>query len=569
MEFRILGSLRVCDGDREITVSGHKQRGLLALLLLHANQSVSEDGLIEALWGEGASEKAGRNLHVLVSRLRASIGADRVLREAGGYLIRVEEGELDVDQFERLRREHRPAEALELWRGPALADFAFEGWAQNETRRLEELRLVSLEERIESDLASGDHAEVVGELQKLVAENPLRETLRRYLIVALYRCGRQAEALEAYQDARRMLDEELGLEPSPALRELEGAVLRQDPDLDAPSRVRALAPQEKRRSGMLLAAAAAMLGFAGAATAVVLLQRHDVDRVSAAALPNRVTTTSSTQARTTPTTTGRLVVVRNRRTTPKPKASPPRTQTSATAQPVPPPALPPAPRPPEKTAPARTRPRSVPPPPPRSPAQPAIAPERFTDNFDDGVRNGTLWHQIITGTGITLAERNGRLEIEFAADGVAGGDFNVLGAHYGTQCRFLGDFDARVDFELLEWPPLNGVQVALNAWFARRGGVMIARQSQTWDEEYMSWADPRSNSRPTLDLRGSLRVKRVGNTISTHYKSGKEWLSLGAARTDESPMLAIQAMTINEQFGDKPVRVAFDNFELVAHQPVC
>jgi DNA-binding SARP family transcriptional activator len=572
MEFRILGSLRVCDGDREITVSGHKQRGLLALLLLHANQSVSEDVLIEALWGDRASDNAGRNLHVLVSRLRASIGADRVLREAGGYLIRVEEDELDVDRFERLRHEHRSAEALALWRGPPLADFAYEGWAENETRRLEELRLVTLEERIESDLASGDHAEVVGELQKLVAEHPLRETLRRYLIVALYRCDRQAEALEAYQGARRMLDEELGLEPSPALRELEGAVLRQDPDLDAPSRVRALVPQGRRRSGMLLAVAAAMLGFAGAAAAVVLLQRHDVDRVSAAALPNRLTTTSSTRARTTPTTTTtteRVVVRRNRRTAPKPRASSPRTQTNATAQPVPPPAPPPAPPPPEKTAPARTRPRSVPPPPPRSPKQPAIAPERFTDNFNDGVRNGTLWHKIVTGTGITLAERNGRLEVEFAADGVAGGDFNILGAHYGTQCRFLGDFDARVDFELLEWPPLNGVQVALNAWFTRRGGVMIARQSQAWDEEYMSWADPRSNNRPTLDARGSLRVKRVGNTISTHYKSGKEWLSLGAARTDESPMLAVQAMTTNEQFGDKPVRVAFDNFELVAQQPVC
>ena len=137
MDFRILGTLQVWDGDREITVGGHKQRALLALLLVHANESVSEDVLIEALWGEAASEKAGRNLHVLVSRLRASIGADRLPREAGGYLIRVEEGELDVDRFERLRHEHRPSEALALWRGAALADFAYDGWAQSEARRLE------------------------------------------------------------------------------------------------------------------------------------------------------------------------------------------------------------------------------------------------------------------------------------------------------------------------------------------------------------------------------------------------------------------------------------------------
>ena len=246
MDFRILGTLQVWDGDREIAVGGGKQRSLLALLLLHADHGVSEDALIEALWGENASPKAGANLHVLVSRLRGSIGADRVAREGGGYRIRVEDGEVDVDRFERLHREQRFEEALAIWHGPPLADFTYETWAENEIHRLEELRLLALEERIEADLASGKHAELVGELQSLVAEHPLREGLRRLLIIALYRSGRQAEALEAYRDARRMLDEELGLLPSPALRELEAAVLRQDPELDAPSRVRALVPGGKR-----------------------------------------------------------------------------------------------------------------------------------------------------------------------------------------------------------------------------------------------------------------------------------------------------------------------------------
>ena len=325
-----------------------------------------------------------------------------------------------------------------------------------------------------------------------------------------------------------MLDEELGLEPSPALRELEGAVLRQDPDLDAPSRVRALAPREKRRSGMLLAAAAAMLGFAGAATAVVLLQRHDVDG-------RRQRRCRTASRRRPPRRLGR----RPRRRggwssfeTDAQRRSPKRARLERR----------PVPRRNRyrllhslRLRGRRRRRRLHVPAPGACPrllrdhqrslrSHPSGSPTTSTTG-----RNGTLWHQIITGTGITLAERNGRLEIEFAADGVAGGDFNVLGAHYGTQCRFLGDFDARVDFEL-GVAPLNGVQVALNAWFARRGGVMIARQSQTWDEEYMSWADPRSNSRPTLDLRGSLRVKRVGNTISTHYKSGKEALAGRAHR---------------------------------------
>lgn len=249
MEFRLLGDLEVVDGGRRLPLGGRKQRALLALLLLDANRVISSDALIDALWGEGASPKAGGNLHTLISRLRRTIGTDRIERHAGGYLLRAVESEIDLCRFERLRNEasvlppaaasERLGLAIDLWRGPALADFAYERWASIEVERLEELRLGVIEERVEADLARARHPALVGELQRLVAGHPVREGFRRQLILALYRSGRQAEALEAYQSARRMLDEELGLEPSAALKELEAAVLRQDPSLDAPADGRA------------------------------------------------------------------------------------------------------------------------------------------------------------------------------------------------------------------------------------------------------------------------------------------------------------------------------------------
>jgi hypothetical protein len=148
----------------------------------------------------------------------------------------------------------------------------------------------------------------------------------------------------------------------------------------------------------------------------------------------------------------------------------------------------------------------------------------ITDDFDDGVLNITIWHQIATGTGIDIAERNGRLEIEFAADGVPGGEFNVLGAHYGTQCRFPGDFDVRVDYTLLDWPAANGVYVALNAWFTRPPQLAVVRQSQAWGEEYASFWGGKTSNRRTADTTGSLRIKRVGTRFTTYHKSGRTWL---------------------------------------------
>jgi class 3 adenylate cyclase/tetratricopeptide (TPR) repeat protein len=242
MQFRILGPLEVLENERALNVGGSKQRGILAVLLLNANQVVPSARLIDALWEDQPPATAQKALQVYVSQLRGKLGKDRLLTKAPGYLLRVAPHELDLGRFEALLaegRELRPEaasaklrEALSLWRGPPLAEFASQRFAQAGIARLEELRLACLEERIEADLACGRHAELVGELEGLVKEHPFREPLREQLMLAFYRSGRQAEALRAYQDARRMLVEELGIEPGKRLRELEQAVLRQDVSLE-------------------------------------------------------------------------------------------------------------------------------------------------------------------------------------------------------------------------------------------------------------------------------------------------------------------------------------------------
>jgi DNA-binding SARP family transcriptional activator len=231
MEFLILGPLEVLEDGRQLDLGGAKQRALLAILLLHANEVVSADRLIDAIWEEAPPETAQKALQVYVSQLRKALGKDRLATKAPGYRLRVAEDELDLDRFQRLA-EKRPREALTLWRGPPLAEFSYQRFAQAEIARLDELRLACLEQRIEQDLAQGRQAALVGELERLVREHPLRERLRAQMMLALYRSGRQAEALEAYQQARGVLVEELGIEPGRSLRELEQAILNQDSGLD-------------------------------------------------------------------------------------------------------------------------------------------------------------------------------------------------------------------------------------------------------------------------------------------------------------------------------------------------
>jgi DNA-binding SARP family transcriptional activator len=261
MQFRILGPLEVSSAGGEVSLGGPKPRALLAVLLLHANEVVPADRLIDQLWGEDSPDDAAAALRVNVSRLRKALPQDVLATRSPGYLVRVEPDALDLHRFERLVDEGRSLlarglaadasdrlrAALSLWRGQSLADFAYESFAQGAIARLEEIRLAAVELRVAADLSLGRDDELVGELEALVGEHPLRERLRGYLMMALYRSGRQAEALDAYQNGRRALVDELGIEPSPALQELERAILRQDPSLDlappAPAGNRRLAEQ--------------------------------------------------------------------------------------------------------------------------------------------------------------------------------------------------------------------------------------------------------------------------------------------------------------------------------------
>jgi DNA-binding SARP family transcriptional activator len=255
----ILGPLQVSESGRPVPLGAPKQRALLAVLLLHANEVVSRERLIDELWGDSPPARAPKLVQHYVSGLRKVLPAGCLLTRAPGYLLRVEPGQLDLIEFERLLEEAKRAtadgavergadlyrHALSLWRGRTLGDVALESHAGGEAARLDDLRLAATVERIELELELGRNAELAGELETLVARHPYQERLRGQLMLALYRSGRQAEALEAYQKARRTLVDELGLEPSQELQRLERAMLRQDPSLELPRpTVRPPAPAE-------------------------------------------------------------------------------------------------------------------------------------------------------------------------------------------------------------------------------------------------------------------------------------------------------------------------------------
>ena len=287
VEFFLLGPLEVRLHGKPAKLGGQKQRGLLAQLLLNADEVVPTARLIDELWGERPPPSAANSVHVYVSQLRKVFGDGRLATRQPGYLLDVGQDELDARRFERLLGEGRAlrargnatvarrllGEALALWRGPPLADLRHEEFAQGEIARLEELRLAAVEERVEADLELGMGGDLVPELDELVRANALRERLRAQLMLALYRSGRQAEALDAYRQGRRILHEELGLDPGPALRELEQAILRQDPKLRGRSgdarTVQAAA--RARRAGLAIAVGALVLLAAGIATAALEL----------------------------------------------------------------------------------------------------------------------------------------------------------------------------------------------------------------------------------------------------------------------------------------------------------
>jgi DNA-binding SARP family transcriptional activator len=251
VEYRVLGPLEALQDGHQLRLGGPRPRAVLAILLLHAGEVVPATRLIDEVWRDDPPETASNVLQGYVSQLRRELGRDAILTREPGYEIRVERDALDLHRFERLAADGSAALArgqaeeasdalrtgLALWRGPALADVVDSGIATAAASRLDELRLVALERRLEADLACARHSEIVGDIELLVRQHPLRERPRALLMLALYRCGRQAEALAAYRDARTALVDELGIEPGAALQELERAILRQDPQLavDGPS----------------------------------------------------------------------------------------------------------------------------------------------------------------------------------------------------------------------------------------------------------------------------------------------------------------------------------------------
>jgi DNA-binding SARP family transcriptional activator len=256
MEFRILGPLEVAKGDRPLPVGGPKERTLLAILLIHAGEVVSADRLIDELWGRDLPANPSNALQVVVSRLRRALEGELIVARKPGYVLEVDPEALDARRFERLVEQARQlaatdplrassllGEALGLWRGPALAEFAFEDFAQEAVAQLEEARIRAVELKIEADLALGRHAELVGELKALVAGNPLRERLRGQLMLALYRSGRQGEALRVFQEGRKALVDELGVDPGPELKELHQQILLQAASLAAAPEAAAAPPR--------------------------------------------------------------------------------------------------------------------------------------------------------------------------------------------------------------------------------------------------------------------------------------------------------------------------------------
>jgi DNA-binding SARP family transcriptional activator len=265
LEFRILGPLEVLSDDRPIRLGGPKQRAALAILLLSANRVVSVERLADDLYAGAPPVTAVTQVQRQISELRKLLGAETIETRSPGYILRVEPERLDLDRFERWTHDaaqaHERGDAqaaadllgrsLDLWRGAPLADLTYESFARTAIARLDELRVSALEQRLDAELELGRHAQLLAELEALVWDHPLRERLRGQLMLALYRVGRQAEALEVYRRTRETLIEEFGIEPSKSLRDLEQRILTQDPALDAP---RAAAPSTAEPERTLLVA---------------------------------------------------------------------------------------------------------------------------------------------------------------------------------------------------------------------------------------------------------------------------------------------------------------------------
>jgi len=592
MDFRILGAVEVFAGGQPLRLGGPRQRALLAYLLLHADESTSAERLVEELWHEPPQGGVAA-IQSHVSRLRRALGG-RITTSGNGYVIELEPGELDLDRFRALLAEAgatgSPADrarllrtADDLWRGPPL-DGLDAPFVSAESHALEELRTAAVEARLDADLAVGGNGELIAELSALVKRHPLREQFRAQLILALYRNNRQAEALEVYQQTRRMLNDELGLEPGPALRELERAILRHDPSL-AP----AIEPESERvaperrgaRRRLPLSVAVGLLvlagaGAAGALTAAAFFLRTGEPQAAAAAPPVSVVSTTSTRTSRT------QVASRHRhRTQHVVRHSDPTVTTTHTQRPVvvvatttttTTTARPAQPRKRVVTQATTTHTTTTTTTRAKSPAPPK--PVTISDTFGGAAIDSARWYEIRQGSGWDFSQRDGHLEFSFQPGTTPGPPYGNFGGHVGTLCKFPGDFDARVDYSLAQWPDQNGI--ALDLWAFLGPGNQpwsVWRQSSPQGGEQVgSSTGPGVDTALSIDdTAATLRIARHNGVVTAYVLHNGRWVTLTSAASTSWATIGVGALGVgqNPTFGNQPVVVDYDNFRVTADKPVC
>jgi DNA-binding SARP family transcriptional activator len=583
MDFRLLGAVEVLSRGQALPLGGQRQRALVAYLLLHANEVVSARELIDELWEEPPRGGVS-TLHTQVFRLRSVVG-NRIVTAGPGYSIRVEPGELDLERFRSLLAD-AGSMADPVARGTTLraADGVWHGtplsgvnapFASREAAALEELRLAAVEDRVEAELEQGRHAQLAAELSSLVARHPLRERLREQLILALYRSGRQADALEAYRETRRTLSDELGLEPGPALRELEQAILRHDPALAATAPVRSLpaGPVVSRRRGAAQVAAAATV-IASAVGAAVALMNHD-DHASQGAPARTAHVVTKPPAQPVRHTTPRSVKRPGRH------AATSNIAKKASARPADERTARPRPHAGDRATPSSTRPtttaksttttaaRKTVLPPTRHPAKPRAKPVTISDSFDADYADPTIWHQVTTDENVSIAEQGGQLVVTVGANAARAGTYNQIDVHVGTQCSFPGDFDARVDFKLLEWPSAANILIGLNAIYT---ASFAGRQSRAQaGDTYSGWVGTSFGSVPLPDTQGSLRIVRAAGVATSYFWHNGRWARLASGSSAGTAVfgLGAQSASADTEFNNQEVKIAFDNFSVTASDPIC
>ena len=614
VDFQVLGPLAASDERGPLPLEGPRVRALLAYLLLHANTPRSTADLLDELWGDDLPSTGATAVQNAVARLRKVLGV-RIVTSGGGYLVRVEPGELDLHRFHDTVEQAATAapetrarllrDALALWHGEPLGSLPDAPFVARERARLDGERLAALNDRIDADLALGRHAALVPELSALAAEHPLDERFRAQLILALYRCGRQAAALDVYRETRENLAEEVGLEPSPALRDLQRAVLQQDPALDAPPAAAAARPARPRPTRRLLWAAGVAALFAAGTASAIVLSRDDPQEAAQAATTSTsapsahrpIVAATSTQQRPAPRRPDRrprrhAVVIRpvTVHAAPTTTAQPHASSTTAPVTPTPATTTIPthrqkkAARPPTtvtRERPTTTRPAQVTKPKP-APTAPAATPttERpagppLVDDAFDGPVDDSFWHPAILGEGPQVAQRNGRVEMFLPASATPYGTYRQIAGQYEVRCKFPGDFDAQVDFDLVQWPPGNGVSATLSATI-EKGKVapydiypQIFRRSLGDQEHYQSAVILDESVVPTEDRQGRLRIARRNNIFATYYWKRQRWVAVDSAKLPGTAAIAFATITNGNEWGRLDVTVAFDNFVLYASRADC